>query len=214
MARAVQWVCRVALAILAGGPGLASAQPASAPATPPVVVELFTSQSCNSCPPADAFLADLAKRPGVLALSFHVDYWDYIGWRDPFAQRGFTERQRGYSRTLPLRYVYTPQIVVDGRLQDVGSERKKIEALIARAANEAVKHVALRVTGAAPNIKLEIDGNDGASPAKPATVWLVAYDHVRTTKITRGENAGLSLDNYNVVRRMRSEEHTSELQSH
>ena len=89
-----------------------------------------------------------------------------------------------------------------GRLQDVGSERKKIEALIARAANEAVKHVALRVTGAAPNIKLEIDGNDGASPAKPATVWLVAYDHVRTTKITRGENAGLSLDNYNVVRRM------------
>src|SRR3954454_10513973 len=78
----------------------------------PVVVELFTSQGCNSCPPADAYLGELAARSDVLALGLHVDYWDYIGWKDPFAQRAYTERQRHYSRALNQRFVYTPQMVI------------------------------------------------------------------------------------------------------
>src|SRR5689334_7353524 len=99
----------------------------------PVVVELFTSQGCNSCPPADAFLGELAARPDVLALSLHVDYWDYIGWKDPFAQRAYTERQRSYSRALNQRFVYTPQMVIDGTLQGVGSETATINKLIEKA---------------------------------------------------------------------------------
>src|SRR4051812_29577801 len=99
----------------------------------PVVVELFTSQGCNSCPPADAFLGELSRRPDVLALGLHVDYWDYIGWKDPFAQRAHTDRQRSYSRTLNQRFVYTPQMVIDGTLQGVGSETATINKLIDKA---------------------------------------------------------------------------------
>ena len=97
--------------MVAGRPDGAAARP---PGDGPWAVELFTSQGCNSCPPADAFLGRLAKRPDIVALSFHVDYWDYIGWKDPFASRETTERQRGYARSLKQRYVYTPEMVVDG----------------------------------------------------------------------------------------------------
>src|SRR3546814_16619660 len=89
----------------------------------PVVVELFTSQGCSSCPPADALLVELAREPSILALSFHVDYWDYIGWEDPFAEAQYTERQRDYVDRLGLRYVYTPQMVIDGRHNAVGSNQ-------------------------------------------------------------------------------------------
>src|SRR5215469_8529565 len=88
----------------------------------PVVVELFTSQGCNSCPPADAYLGELARRPELLTLGFHVDYWNYIGWTDPFARHWATQRQRGYMQSLNQRYVYTPQMVVNGASQGVGSE--------------------------------------------------------------------------------------------
>src|SRR3546814_11008586 len=88
--------------------------------TRPVVVELFTSQGCSSCPPADALLVELAREPGILALSFHVDYWDYIGWEDPFAEAQYTERQRAYVDRLGLRSVYTPQIVIAGRHTALG----------------------------------------------------------------------------------------------
>ena len=92
-----------------------------------VVVELFTSQGCSSCPPADAYLGELAQRDDVLALSFHVDYWNYIGWRDPFSKRQWSARQRAYGDTLKRRYVYTPQIVVDGAAEAVGSKRSQVE---------------------------------------------------------------------------------------
>ncbi|HLJ64950.1 MAG TPA: DUF1223 domain-containing protein, partial [Stellaceae bacterium] len=101
---------------------------------PPVVVELFTSQGCNSCPPADAYLGELAARPDVLALSFHVDYWDYIGWTDPYSSKQATQRQRAYSHQMALRYIYTPQMVVNGTSEGVGSERQTIERLITSAA--------------------------------------------------------------------------------
>ena len=99
----------------------------------PWAVELFTSQGCNSCPPADAYLGLLAKRPDIVALSFHIDYWDYIGWKDPFASRATTDRQRAYARVLKQRYVYTPEIVVDGIGHDTGRDRSMIEALLVEA---------------------------------------------------------------------------------
>ncbi|HEV8025928.1 MAG TPA: DUF1223 domain-containing protein, partial [Stellaceae bacterium] len=97
----------------------------------PVVVELFTSQGCSTCPPADAYLGELASRPGVIALAFHVDYWNYIGWTDPFASKAATDRQRSYAKQLGLRYVYTPQMVINGTMEGVGSGREAITQLIA-----------------------------------------------------------------------------------
>src|SRR6266853_2599804 len=98
----------------------------------PIVVELFTSEGCSSCPPADALLAELASRPDVLALSFHVDYWDRLVWKDPFSSHEATERQNRYATLLDLASVYTPQIVVDGRWQAVGSDRADVEQALDR----------------------------------------------------------------------------------
>src|ERR1700689_4826110 len=99
----------------------------------PVVVELFTSQGCNSCPPADQFLGELAKRPDILALAFHVDYWNYIGWTDPFGKPWATGRQRDYQESLHLRYVYMPEMVVNGAAVGVGAAKAPIEALLTAA---------------------------------------------------------------------------------
>jgi len=118
--------------ILAFLAGVLGALPARAAEAPLVVVELFTSQGCSSCPPADSYLGELARRPDVLALAFHVDYWNYIGWTDPFASKLASQRQREYAKHLNLRYVYTPQMVVNGASEGVGSERGVISMLITR----------------------------------------------------------------------------------
>ncbi|HEY9539293.1 MAG TPA: DUF1223 domain-containing protein [Kiloniellaceae bacterium] len=164
--------------------------------TRPVVVELFTSQGCSTCPPADALLTELADQPGVLALSFHVDYWDYIGWEDPFATAEYTERQRDYVAKLGLRYVYTPQMVIDGRRNVVGTNRPEVT----RAIEEA--------TAAAPIVDVTLDDagggrarlTAGTAPAEAATVWLITFDDDHDTTIARGENGGRALHNSNVVR--------------
>jgi hypothetical protein len=163
----------------------------------PVVVELFTSQGCNSCPPADAYLGELAARPDVLALSLHVDYWDYIGWKDPFAQHAYTERQRHYSRALNQRFVYTPQMVIDGALQGVGSEPATINKLIEKAHKLAAGGPALSVTGTGAHRVVHVGAGKTAAPAK---VWLVFYDSKHETAVHAGENNGRRLANYNVVR--------------
>jgi hypothetical protein len=164
----------------------------------PVVVELYTSQGCSSCPPADALLGELAKQPGVLALSFHVDYWDYIGWKDPFAAAQYTERQRDYAARLGLRYIYTPQIVVDGLHDVVGSKRRAVTGAIEEAAKtEPAVSVTLEETDGG-RVRLSA----GTAPAGGATVWLVTFDDSHKTQVARGENSGRALVNSNVVREL------------
>jgi len=179
--------------VLAGA--VIAATPPAAPAAEPVVVELFTSQGCSSCPPADALLTDLSRREDVLALSFHVNYWDYIGWKDPFASVAATERQRSYTRPFGLSYVYTPQMVIQGRRQMTGSDRRGVLEAVDREA-------------ALPRLKVEIGGDAGGATAvlpardgaEASTLWAVAFDYAHTTRIERGENGGRTLAYSNVVR--------------
>ncbi len=165
----------------------------------PIVVELFTSQGCNSCPPADEFLRELSARRDVLALEFHVDYWDYIGWRDPFAQRHFTDRQRAYSRAMEQRYVYTPQMVIDGRFQEVGSDREAVLRLIERARTARGAGLTIEAgQGERASVRIRRPFVNG-----PAMVWAaVALDLANETDVLRGENGGRRLVNTNTVRRM------------
>ncbi len=162
-------------------------------ATPerPAVVELFTSQGCSSCPPANALLIGLADRGDVLALSFSVTYWDRLGWRDSFGRPEYTARQNAYARRLGSG-AYTPEIVVDGRRDAVGSHEGEIARLIARS-NRA----------AGPAIMLDADGveiGQGTEDAQ-ADVWLVRYDpHTLRVAVGRGENEGLTMPQRNVVR--------------
>ena len=167
----------------------------------PVVVELYTSQGCSSCPPADAILAELAGEPGILALEFHVDYWDYIGWKDPFASAQFTQRQHDYADRLGLRYVYTPQMVVDGRSDVVGSRRRAVTRAIAESKDDAAAvGVALEVIGESGGGRVLLSA--GEAPEGGATVWLVTFDDSHHTEVARGENGGRALTNRNVVREM------------
>jgi hypothetical protein len=176
---------------------LAAMAPAQAAAdAPPVVVELYTSQGCSSCPPADQVLTELAMRPDVLALSLHVDYWDYIGWKDPFGSPMNTERQRDYATTLGLRYVFTPQIIVDGRDSVVGSDRRAVESAITAArAREKPVRVSFR-----PEDGGVVVIAAGQAPDEGATIWLATYDKEHLTEVKRGENTGRSIRNTNVVR--------------
>ncbi|MGH6804078.1 MAG: DUF1223 domain-containing protein [Methyloceanibacter sp.] len=172
----------------------------------PVVVELFTSQGCSSCPPADAYLGDLAKRDDILALGFHVDYWNYIGWTDPYSLQLATRRQRDYAGAMNLNSVYTPQMVVDGVRQGVGSDRAEIDGLIRAAAEDFVPHPILTlVRSAEGGLVVHIDGQPSGIVAgdEPATVWLTAYDSEHTTVVARGENGGRTLKDYQVVRSFR-----------
>ncbi len=173
---------------------IARAEP---PATP-TLVELFTSQGCSSCPPADAFVGELAKRDDVIALSMHVTYWAYIGWTDPFGSEAATDRQKAYGRRLKRGMIYTPQMVIDGTYEEVGSNRMAVKRAIAKAS-------------AAPGLAIELalDDDDllvsipGAQFEGAATVWLARYDAERVTEIPRGENSGRRLRNVNVVRDLR-----------
>ena len=179
---------------------MAAAEITLAPGAPgiPVVVELFTSQGCNSCPPADEFLGELARAPGIIALSLHVDYWDYIGWPDPYASPASTDRQREYVRRLGLRWVYTPQMIIDGHANVTGLQRREVLETIKTA---AVSRKALEVRFDRTNGG-RIVVPEGHAPEGGAAVWLAVYDGTHETKVPRGENAGRRLRNYNVVREL------------
>lgn len=201
---------RTAISLIVAGLGAVVAMGQIAPpvagpakaagARAPVVVELFTSQGCNSCPPADAFLGRLAARPGVIALAYHVDYWNYLGWRDPFSSRAATKRQKAYRWAMRTSMIYTPQMIVDGRYQGVGSQTGKIDRFIARAA----------ATAGLVNVTLTRAGGDmvkatlGAAPGvAEADIRLVFYDKAQVTKIGSGENGGRTITYHCVVRDFR-----------
>ncbi len=158
----------------------------------PAVLELFTSEGCSSCPPSEVIVNELARRPDVLALSFHVDYWDGLGWRDRYSLASATERQRGYARTLRLSSVYTPQAVVDGSRDMVGSQRRAVtEAVSARR-----EGVATDVSISGGTIQVHVGAG---SDATSADVLLVGYLREVTTAIGRGENSGRTLTESNIV---------------
>lgn len=184
----------LALAVLAGWMSLAHAgQPGR------TVVELYTSQGCSSCPPADRLLGELARRDDVIALSFHVDYWDYIGWKDPFASPETTARQRAYRRALGKSYVYTPQMVIGGTEQAVGSDRFQVMGFIRKMRRAPMIDISV-AHGAGHTATVRIGRGHGQ--ARPAPVWLVFYDREHVTEIRRGENEGVKLTNSNVVRKL------------
>jgi hypothetical protein len=178
-------VCAAAIA--------ASAQ--SPPQGPVQVVELFTSQGCSSCPPADAAVAQLAVRPEILALSFGVTYWDDLGWKDTFAQSKFTDRQWAYARGLKHNNVGTPQVVLNGRLDVVGQSVPEIDG--------ALRHALLPAGG--PQVMLGAGDVSvtGAAPAHAADVWLVRYEPgAIRVPIKRGENGGKTLSVQHAVREL------------
>jgi hypothetical protein len=181
--------------ILAAGPSMAAA-PSKAGKPPPVVVELYTAQGCASCGEANAYLEKLATRPGVLALTFPVDYWDYLGWPDTFAKPEFAERQKAYVAKLSLREPYTPQVVVDGRAQAGGLQTEKVEKLIDQAGAAPRRSPDIAFIGAR-----RVDVGFGAVPKAGAEVWLVRFDpREQDVVVKKGDNRGQTVEHINVVR--------------
>jgi hypothetical protein len=163
----------------------------------PVVVELFTSQGCSTCPPADAVLAEIAQWPDVVALALHVDYWDYLGWKDSFGQAAHSRRQRAYAKAIGKRSIYTPQMIVQGVDRVVGSDAAAVTALIAAhqaeppaAALEVAREGEVLRIGLAPA---------AAAGAGPSEVYVVRFLTGATVAIEHGENAGHEIDYANIV---------------
>ena len=182
---------------------------AAASAGGPVVVELFTSQSCYSCPPAEAFLGELAKREDVVALEFHVDYWNDLvygsagRWEDRFSDAAFTERQRRYAARIPGSQVYTPQVVIDGTAQAVGSRRGRVLGLVERA-GAAARPIGVTVRPEpAGGFAITLEPSGGAAVEDGAAILLARYDLKHVTVIDAGENQGKTLANHHVVRELR-----------
>jgi hypothetical protein len=165
----------------------------------PVVVELFTSQGCSSCPPADALLIELSRgRRDVLALAFHVTYWDRLGWKDPFSMEAATDRQGVYGRRFGDGS-YTPEIVVDGAASMVGSDRRAVGPAIENAKRNGRTAATVNLTKKGEQVSIEIGA--GSSNGR---ILLIGFDHEHTTAVGRGENGGRTLTEANVVRSIRS----------
>lgn len=160
----------------------------------PVVIELYTSQGCSSCPPADAMLHELAKRDDVIALALHVDYWDYIGWKDVFARPEFTQRQHGYAYAAQAEAVYTPQMVMNGQDRVVGSRTMQVMDLLQA---HRAKGLPMRVDLARDGDRVMITARSGV-PGE-YLVQLVRYTPEQTVAIRKGENAGRELRYTNIV---------------
>lgn len=162
-----------------------------------VVVELFTSQGCSSCPPADALLDELAGRNDVIALAFHVDYWDYLGWKDTFSSAKFTARQNGYAQAAHSRTVYTPQMVVGGSDHIIGSKTMEVMDQIARHRG-ADKVVGLSVMRNGDTLQIKAEARKAGLGAM--TVQMVRYHPLEAVAIPRGENAGKTVRYVNIVK--------------
>ncbi len=169
------------------------------------VVELFTSEGCASCPPADKLLGEIVanahenKKP-VFALAFHVDYWDYIGWKDPYAKKAFSERQRRYARVFRANRIYTPQMIVNGTKEFVGSNRSKARVSVESALNKTADFTLfLEKSGGKESNQLEIEYNLSKLP-EDAVLNLALVERGLVQNIGRGENSGMKLHHENVVR--------------
>jgi hypothetical protein len=184
----------VALGVVPG----AITAPETAWAKGPVVVELFTAQGCASCKQSNRLIARIAGRPGLIALTWSVDYWDYLGWKDTFAQPEFTARQSAYGRRLGPRDVYTPQVVVDGVAQVSGDDADGVEALIRKAEHSYRRPLKIRILPGGRVKVGEAITNEGT-----ADVWLVRYDpHEQEVRVTAGDNRGAVVVHQNVVRQL------------
>lgn len=187
------------------GAGLLLGAGSSSAGTPPAaigaVVELFTSQGCSSCPPADELLGELARREDVLALTLPVDYWDYLGWKDTLASPANTKRQRSYAGVRGDGAIYTPQMVVNGLEPAIGSDRSAVEAAI-RTTATAVEPDKVEMSIAIEDDQLIITAGDATGVVKSGTLWLVLYSSQEKVGIGRGENGGRTVTYYNVVREM------------
>jgi hypothetical protein len=161
----------------------------------PVVVELFTSQGCSSCPPADALLGELARRTDVLPLGFHISYWDSLGWKDPLSRPSSTERQKAYARRFTDGRVYTPQIVVDGANEMVGSDREAVLDALRGARPATIAPVSF----ADDRRSVAIGGGIGTGE-----IVLVRFVQRRTTHVGAGENSGRAADDFNGVQTLTS----------
>jgi hypothetical protein len=174
----------------------AHAQTAAQP-KPRAVIELFTSQGCSSCPPADRLMTELAKDPTLIVLTLPVDYWDYLGWKDTLAHSAFTYRQKSYSAVRGDRQVYTPQAVINGLAHAVGSERASIDQAILTTRTQAgVLSVDVRIEKGEGGLRAIVPANQGLS----GHVWVLPMVKERSVQIGRGENTGRSVTYANVVR--------------
>lgn len=182
---------------LLGAGALCIAFAAQAQAESPVVVELYTSQGCSSCPPADELLTRLAQKPGVIALALHVDYWDYIGWKDVFARPEHTKRQKRYAHQAGQRTIYTPQMVIGGVDHVVGARPMDVVDLLAR---EHAKPVVMALSARRAGAQVEIEASVPEPSQGELLVQLVRYEPEATVEIERGENAGKALTYTNIVR--------------
>jgi hypothetical protein len=172
-------------------------------AEPRAVVELFTSQGCSSCPPADRIIGELAKDPSVIALSMPIDYWDYLGWKDTLADSRFSERQKAYSKMRGDRDVYTPQVIVNGSKHVIGSDRGKIEGAIGETAKaEGVMSVPVSMTLTGRQITVSVAASNKGPAAARGEIWICSVSKAVPISIGRGENRGQKVTYYNVVRNL------------
>jgi hypothetical protein len=171
-------------------------------ADPRAVVELFTSQGCSSCPPADKIIGELARDPSVIALSMPIDYWDYLGWKDTLADSRFSARQKAYSHVRGDRDVYTPQVIVNGSAHVIGSDRSGIEGAInTTQKSDSVMSVPVTMTLSGKQINVSVAAGKGSGVAH-GEVWICAISKAVPISISRGENRGREVVYHNVVRNL------------
>ncbi len=164
------------------------------------VVELFTSQGCSSCPPADHLLSALARDPSTVAVSFPIDYWDFMGWQDTLASPSFTARQKAYAASRGDGHVYTPQAIIDGLIDAVGSDKAQIEhAIKTNKGRDGALTVPIHLTESGETLRIDI----GAGAGEAASVFVLRIIRAKTVVIGRGENSGRSVTYTNVVRAIR-----------
>lgn len=186
--------------------GFAISTHAAESTTPRAVVELYTSQGCNSCPPADRVLYEINQEHSeLLLLSFHVDYWNYLGWTDPFSDAKFSERQRDYANRMRERYVYTPQVIINGDYVVRATDRQKIESTSA-ALPAILDHADIALNSPQPNQPthgtVKLHATNQPTTGFGAHIWLIGFDHEHQRDVLSGENAGKRLVHANVVREM------------